>query len=144
MKLMREKQIYAVPTFAIAEYFAEHAATPPPPPSRRRRAGLPRRPVQTPDGRRRPLRRRLRRRPLPPRHPGPRVRAHGPVRHEPPDVLRAGLINGAKLLDWEGKIGQLKPGFFADIIAVPGNPIENIAAVTKVAFVMKNGIIYKP
>jgi imidazolonepropionase-like amidohydrolase len=59
------------------------------------------------------------------------------------DVLKADLINGARLLDWEGQIGQLKPGFFADVIAVPGNPLEKISVVKSVSFVMKNGVIYK-
>jgi imidazolonepropionase-like amidohydrolase len=34
------------------------------------------------------------------------------------------MINGAKVLGWEDQIGQLKPGYFADIIAVPGNPLD--------------------
>ena len=61
----------------------------------------------------------------------------------PANVLRADLLHGAKVMSWDGKIGELKPGYFADIIAVPGDPIENIDAVTHVAFVMKNGVIYK-
>jgi imidazolonepropionase-like amidohydrolase len=61
----------------------------------------------------------------------------------PADVLKADLINGARLLDWEGEIGQLKPGYFADVIAVPGNPLEKISVVKSVSFVMKNGVIYK-
>jgi imidazolonepropionase-like amidohydrolase len=40
---------------------------------------------------------------------------------KPLAVLQADMINGAKLLGWEGQIGQLKPGYFADIVAVPGN-----------------------
>jgi imidazolonepropionase-like amidohydrolase len=59
------------------------------------------------------------------------------------DVLKADLINGARLLDWDGQIGQLKPGFFADVIAVPGNPLENISVTKSVTFVMKNGVVYK-
>ena len=46
---------------------------------------------------------------------------------KPLAVLQADLINGAKLLGWEGQIGQLKPGYFADIIAVQGNPLDNIS-----------------
>jgi imidazolonepropionase-like amidohydrolase len=42
---------------------------------------------------------------------------------KPLAVLQAGMIEGAKLLGWEGQIGELKPGYFADIVAVPGNPI---------------------
>ena len=61
----------------------------------------------------------------------------------PADVLKADLIHGARLLDWEGQIGALKPGYFADVIAVTGNPLENISAVKSVSFVMKNGVVYK-
>jgi imidazolonepropionase-like amidohydrolase len=57
----------------------------------------------------------------------------------PADVLRADLINGARLLHWPDEIGQLKPGFYADVIAVPGDPLEDISGVTHPAFVMKNG-----
>ena len=53
------------------------------------------------------------------------------------------MLNGAKLLGWQEQIGALKPGYFADIIAVPGNPLEDISAVQKVSFVMKGGVIYR-
>ncbi|HWG19915.1 MAG TPA: amidohydrolase family protein [Terracidiphilus sp.] len=59
----------------------------------------------------------------------------------PAAVLQADMINGAKLLRWDGQIGELKPGFFADVIAVKGNPLEDISAVTRVSFVMKGGVI---
>jgi imidazolonepropionase-like amidohydrolase len=61
----------------------------------------------------------------------------------PADVLRADLLNGAKLLGWEGQIGELKPGYFADVIAVPGNPLEDISVTQHVSFVMKDGTIYR-
>ncbi len=141
MRAMREKQIYAVPTFAIAEYFADHAATPAIAERERAQqayhaaefkkqmaAGVPF-VVGSDVG------------PFP----------HGTQAREyelmvqygmsPADVLRAGLINGAKLLDWANKIGQLKPGFYADIIAVPGNPLESISVLKHPVFVMKNGEI---
>jgi imidazolonepropionase-like amidohydrolase len=57
--------------------------------------------------------------------------------------LQADLIQGAKLLGWEGQIGQLKPGYLADVIAVPGNPLEDISAVERVSFVMKGGVIVR-
>ena len=38
--------------------------------------------------------------------------------------MQAGTLNGAKLLGWQGQIGALKPGYLADIIAVPGNPLR--------------------
>jgi imidazolonepropionase-like amidohydrolase len=62
---------------------------------------------------------------------------------KPLAVLQADLIQGAKLLGWEGQIGQLKPGYLADVIAVPGNPLEDISAVERVSFVMKGGVIVR-
>ena len=62
---------------------------------------------------------------------------------KPLDVLQAGLLNGAKLLGWQNEIGDLKPGYFADIIAVPGDPLDDISVLTRVAFVMKGGTIYR-
>jgi imidazolonepropionase-like amidohydrolase len=62
---------------------------------------------------------------------------------KPLAVLQADLLNGAKLLGWEGQIGELKPGYFADIVAVPGNPVEDIGVTQRVSFVMKGGVIYK-
>ena len=43
---------------------------------------------------------------------------------KPLDVLKADLLNGARLLDWEHEIGDLKPGYNADIIAVPETPFK--------------------
>jgi imidazolonepropionase-like amidohydrolase len=63
---------------------------------------------------------------------------------KPLAVLQADLINGARLLGWEGQIGALKPGYYADIIAVPGAPLQDIGALEHVAFVMKGGVIEKP
>jgi len=62
---------------------------------------------------------------------------------KPVDVLHADLLNGAKLLGWSGRIGELRAGYLADIIAVRGNPLENITALRNVAFVMKGGIVYR-
>lgn len=62
---------------------------------------------------------------------------------KPGDVLRADLINGARLLDWDHEIGILKAGYQADVIAVPGNPLEDISTLKRVSFVMKAGVIYR-
>jgi len=62
---------------------------------------------------------------------------------KPLAVLQADMINGAKLLGWEGQIGELRPGYFADIVAVPGNPLEDITAVEHVSLVMKDGAIVR-
>jgi imidazolonepropionase-like amidohydrolase len=58
-------------------------------------------------------------------------------------VLQADLLNGSKLLGWDGQIGLLEPGYLADIIAVSGDPLQDISAVQNVSFVMKGGMIYK-
>jgi imidazolonepropionase-like amidohydrolase len=47
------------------------------------------------------------------------------------------------LLGWEGQIGALKPGYYADVIAVAGNPLDDMRALEQVEFVMKGGIIEK-
>jgi len=62
---------------------------------------------------------------------------------KPLDVLKADLLNGARLLDWEHDLGVLKAGYAADIIAVPGNPLEDIRVLQRVSFVMKSGVVYR-
>jgi imidazolonepropionase-like amidohydrolase len=59
------------------------------------------------------------------------------------DVLRASLLNGARLLGKQDAIGRLKPGFYADVIAVGGDPLQDISALEHVSFVMKNGVVYR-
>ena len=143
MKLMHEKEIYAVPTFAIMEYFAAHPDHPGDSPKyqaeldyhaaefkKQLAAGVPFA-LGTDVG------------PFP----------HGTQAREfelmvkfgmtPLDVLRSDLINGAKLLDWADSIGQLKPGFYADIIAVPGDPLTDISVLKHPVFVMKDGEIVR-
>jgi imidazolonepropionase-like amidohydrolase len=143
MRIMHEKQIYAVPTFTISEYFAAHADNPAT--SERERAMLAFHAAEF----RKQLALGV------PMVVGSDV---GPFPHgtqarefelmvqygmSAADVLRASLLNGAKLLGWEGAIGQLKPGFYADVIAVPGNPLQDISVLKRVSFVMKNGVVYK-
>jgi imidazolonepropionase-like amidohydrolase len=143
MKAMKEKQIYAVPTFAIAEYFADHAATPAAAEHRRAEqafhaaefkrqlaAGVPMA-VGSDVG------------PFPHGTQARELELMVQYGMKPAAVLQADLLNGAKLLGWGGQIGELKAGYFADVIAVPGDPLEDISAVTKVGFVMKGGVIYK-
>jgi imidazolonepropionase-like amidohydrolase len=62
---------------------------------------------------------------------------------KPLAVLQADMINGARLLGWGGQIGELKAGYFADIVAVPGSPLEDITAVEHVSFVMKGGVVMR-
>jgi imidazolonepropionase-like amidohydrolase len=65
--------------------------------------------------------------------------AHG---MSPADALRSGTVNAAELLRMED-IGQLRAGLLADIVAVPGNPLEDIRVVEQVRFVMKDGVVYR-
>jgi imidazolonepropionase-like amidohydrolase len=140
---MRAKQIFAVPTFAIMEYFGKQAESHGPAGwgtamlkfhaeqfKKQMAAGVPFA-VGSDVG------------PFP----------HGTQARElelmvefgmpAADVLRADLINGAKLLGWAGQIGELKPGMLADVIAVGGNPLADISATEKVGFVMKGGVVYR-
>lgn len=57
--------------------------------------------------------------------------------------LNSATITNAKLLNMENLLGQLKEGFYADIIAVDESPLENIATLENVIFVMKDGKVYK-
>ena len=143
IRLMKEKGIFAVPTFAIMEYFAKHRESQDQAAAeaemldykisefkKQVAAGVPFA-VGSDVG------------PFP----------HGTQARElvlmvkygmkPLAVLQADLINGAKLLGWAGQIGELKPGYYADIIAVPGNPLDDISTCGHVGFVMKDGVILR-
>jgi imidazolonepropionase-like amidohydrolase len=61
----------------------------------------------------------------------------------PADILRAMTVSAARLLDVDKQRGALRPGLAADIIAVPGNPLEDIRVLKKVSFVMKEGVVYR-
>lgn len=61
----------------------------------------------------------------------------------PLEAIQAATINSAELLNWHDKVGQIKVGYFADIIAVDGNPLQDISTLEKVVFVMKDGKVYK-
>ena len=60
---------------------------------------------------------------------------------KPLAALQADLLNGARLMGLNGQIGELKAGYFADIVAVPGSPLDDITVVQHVSFVMKGGVI---
>ena len=62
----------------------------------------------------------------------------------PRAILAAMTTNAAQLLGVEKARGAIKPGLFADIIATPENPLENISTLKQVSFVMKNGKVFKP
>lgn len=61
----------------------------------------------------------------------------------PLQSIQAGTVNAADLLGWSDRVGTLEPGKFADIVAVEGDPIENVHVLENVAFVMKGGHVIK-
>lgn len=61
----------------------------------------------------------------------------------PREALVAATVNAADLIGLSGKLGTLEPGKYADIIATRGNPLQDIATLSDVAFVMKGGVVYK-
>jgi len=143
IRLMKEKQIFAVPTFTIFEYFADHAANPAAAArehemldlkiqdfKRQVAAGVPMA-VGSDVG------------PFPHGTQAKELALMVEYGMTPAAVLQADLINGAKLLAWDGQIGQLEPGYFADVIAVSGDPLRDISMVQNVSFVMKGGVVYK-
>ena len=60
-----------------------------------------------------------------------------------PYVLRMLTTNAARLLGVESARGAIKPGLYADIVATPGDPLADITALRRIAFVMKEGKVYK-
>jgi imidazolonepropionase-like amidohydrolase len=143
MEIMKEKHIPAVPTFTIFAYFADHA------PSaaaaarehamldykvhefkRQVAAGVPMA-VGSDVG------------PFPHGTQAKELELMVQYGMTPVAVLEADYLNGARILMMQDAIGQLKPGFYADVVAVPGNPLDDITAVERVSFVMKGGAIYR-
>ena len=81
------------------------------------------------------------------------VYPHGQNAHEfelmveagmpPMFTLQAATINAAQLLKHDKELGTLAAGKIADVVAVPGNPIDDISVMKRVSFVMKDGVVYK-
>ena len=61
----------------------------------------------------------------------------------PVQALQAGTVNAAELMQWQNHVGSISKGKFADIIAVSGDPLEDITEARRVRFVMKGGVVYK-
>ena len=61
----------------------------------------------------------------------------------PMQAIQSATVNAADLIGKPGDIGAIKPGAFADMIAVSGDPLQNIRLLEDVAFVMKGGVVYK-
>lgn len=61
----------------------------------------------------------------------------------PMDAIRTATVNAAELLDMQGQIGVIAPGAFADVIAVSGDPLQDIKQMQHVSFVMKDGNVYR-
>ncbi|HEX8232112.1 MAG TPA: amidohydrolase family protein [Caulobacteraceae bacterium] len=59
----------------------------------------------------------------------------------PVQALTAGTATGAKVLREESRLGRVRPGYLADLIAIPGDPTQDVTAVRRVDFVMKDGAI---
>ena len=49
----------------------------------------------------------------------------------------------AEIIGWQDRVGSVEPGKFADLIAVPGDPLQDIALLGQVGFVMKGGVVYR-
>ncbi len=61
----------------------------------------------------------------------------------PLDVIRAATINAAELMGWQEDVGAIEAGKYADLIAVEGDLLANIAVLQQVQFVMKSGAVVK-
>jgi len=61
----------------------------------------------------------------------------------PMQAIKSATINAADLLDWKDRTGSITKGKLADIIAVDGNPLDDISILEQVKFVMKDGTVYK-
>ena len=61
----------------------------------------------------------------------------------PAQAIQSATIVSAELLGWEDRVGRIAPGYYADIIAVHGNALDDIEELEDVDFVMKGGVVYK-
>lgn len=61
----------------------------------------------------------------------------------PIEIIRSATIRAAELLGWQDRVGSIKEGKLADLIAVEGNPLHDITALERVIFVVKGGVVIK-
>jgi imidazolonepropionase-like amidohydrolase len=61
----------------------------------------------------------------------------------PTQALQSGTVNAAELMGWTDRIGTIREGMFADVVAVKGDPLSDIRLLQHVQFVMKDGVVYK-
>jgi imidazolonepropionase-like amidohydrolase len=59
------------------------------------------------------------------------------------EALQSATWLSAQLLRWDDRVGLIEPGYYADIVAVRGNPLQDISELEDVDFVMKGGVVYK-
>ncbi|MGI8746260.1 MAG: amidohydrolase family protein [Bryobacteraceae bacterium] len=62
---------------------------------------------------------------------------------KPIEAIRSATVDASELLGWSGKVGVIAKGYFADLIAVDGDPLRDVGALGKVRFVMKGGKVIK-
>ena len=59
------------------------------------------------------------------------------------EAIQAATSRAAFYMGWENRVGAVKPGMLADLIAVKGNPLENVSILENVDVVIKGGLIFK-
>ena len=59
------------------------------------------------------------------------------------DAIQAATVHASELIGWSDDVGAIAPGRYADIIAVDGNPLDDVTVLENVHFVMKGGVVYK-
>jgi imidazolonepropionase-like amidohydrolase len=61
----------------------------------------------------------------------------------PMEAIRSATVVSAALMGWDDRVGSLRPGRFADLIAVDGDPLEGVTVLEDIPFVMKGGEVVK-
>jgi imidazolonepropionase-like amidohydrolase len=61
----------------------------------------------------------------------------------PLQAIRSATLSAAELMQWQDSVGSIRPGKYADIIAVEGDALADLRSFMKVGLVMKNGVLYK-